>query len=1021
MRRLLYFAFLLAAAIACCGLLYGAYAVARQEARANLIQQQSILARQAAVGIQDFFAHTKNLASALASNPHIIDIDSEGAHHLDTVLTENRPGLRSITRMDEHGRILFATPDNSIIGRNLAGQEHVRRVLAERAPTVSEVFQTMQGFSAVSLHVPVFSNGRFRGSLALLIAFDVLSRRYLEGVRVAESGESFVLSRRGVVLYASQDPGLVGKTAQEFTRGSPQLRGVVERMLAGETGTADFSDDRAGGHDVQVLKHALFLPAHIDNTYWSLCVATPDSELLAGLRRFAKYLLPLGTAILLLTALGVALGLRHFVLEREVMLRRESEAALRESEARHRSVVENISDAFYRTDAEGRIVMVSPSGLRMVGFDREEELLGEPMDSLWHRPEERRKLLDALQESGEVRDYELNLVNRRTGEPIHVSTSSVLRRNSKGEVLGVEGTFRDVSERMRAREALVESERRFHSLFDNMAEGAAMHTLVRDAAGKVVDYRIETVNASFERIFGLEAGAVAGKLATEAFGLSVAPNLQAVIEVAATGRPFVLEFHLPSLGKHLSLSAVPWIDGGFAALFVDITERKQMEEQLLFRALHDPLTGLANRTLCLDRIAQAAERARRRPPPGFAVVFIDLDRFKVINDSLGHEAGDQLLREVASRLLACTRRMDTVCRYGGDEFTLVLEELSAREVLRTLRRIRASLKDPVLIGTHSIQVEASFGLAYPPLQPCGPEDILRNANIALHRAKQHGRNRAVVYKPSMHAAAIQIMSLESDMRRGLDLGEFALVYQPIVDLSTGRLRGFEALLRWRHPTRGTVPPGQFVPVAEECGLIFELGGFALNRACLDMAAMLARNPSAAGLTMSVNLSPRQFSRQGLSEQIDSALSVSGLAPSALVLEITESSIMKHPESSSHILTRLKDRGVGVAIDDFGTGYSSMSALQRLPLDRLKIDMSFVSRITGGADDREIVRAIITLARSLRLATVAEGIETPAQRDILRELGCDMGQGYLFARPVPLEHTAELIDASGAGEDAGEAA
>ena len=434
-----------------------------------------------------------------------------------------------------------------------------------------------------------------------------------------------------------------------------------------------------------------------------------------------------------------------------------------------------------------------------------------------------------------------------------------------------------------------------------------------------------------------------------------------------------------------------------------------MEAQLRYRALHDPLTGLANRTLCLDRIALAGERAQRRPDMRYAVVFMDLDRFKVINDSLGHEAGDLLLREVAARLLACTRRMDTVCRYGGDEFALGLEELTEREVLRTLPRIRASLKTPVEIGGHNIQVEASFGVAYPPAEAVGPEDLLRNANIALHRAKHLGRNRMVVYKRSMHAAAIEILSMENDIRSGLAAGEFYMLYQPTFSLAKRRLRGFEALLRWRHPLRGNVGPAEFIPVAEESGSIFELGGFALDRACREMADFLRANPEIGPLSLSVNLSPRQFARQGLFEQIDQALAASGLPPKSLVLEITESSIMKHPEASANILTRIKARGVGIAIDDFGTGYSSMSALQHLPLDSLKIDRSFVSRITESAEDREIVRAIITLAASLHLGTVAEGIETEEQRQVLQDLGCELGQGFLCAAAVALNEAMGVIN------------
>ncbi|HWR03524.1 MAG TPA: EAL domain-containing protein [Humidesulfovibrio sp.] len=1008
MRRITYFSSVLVATLLCGALLYGAYAVARQEAISHLQVQQGILARQAAQGIQDFFAHSRSLAESMAQNRNVITLDAQGQVYLASMLSDNARVLRAISRVDERGVLIYSTPDNSVAGRNVSDQEHVQRVLASHAPSASDVFTSVQGYRTIALHVPVFEGERFRGSLGLLLDFDAISRRYLEGVRVAETGYAFVYSQKGVLLY-SPVPGLAGKHFTEICQGFPDMRGVIEAMLRGESGEATFHFDRVREQNPEtVLKHAVYLPITLEDTFWSICVATPESEILVFLKRFVLYLLPLAVVLLICTVLGVNFGLRHFVLEKEIVLRRQTEAALKESEERYRSVIENISDVFYRTDRDGRLTMISPSGVALAGYKSKEEILGLSIEHFWRRPQERKRMLELIAEHGAVRDFEVELVDK-DGRSIQVATSSNFYRGKDGEILGVEGTFRDISQRKRDRAALVESARRFHSLFDNMAEGVAMHSFVRDATGRAVDYRIEEMNHSFERIFEVSAEQVLGKLVTEAFSLPYPPHLEEFIQVAATGKTLQTESFLPPVGKYVAISAAPWGADGFATLFSDITERRHMEEQLLFRALHDPLTGLANRTLCLDRIALAGERARRRPQADYAVVFMDLDRFKIINDSLGHEAGDQLLREVAGRLLACTRRMDTVCRYGGDEFALVLEELPARAVLRTLRRIRESLRTPMDIGSHSIQVEASFGVAYPPAGHIGPEDILRNANIALHRAKQMGRNRVVVYKPSMHEAAIQIMSLENDIRRGLALGEFFLLYQPIFDLAARQLCGFEALLRWRHPARGLVSPAEFIPVAEDSGLIFELGTFALDQACKEMAELMRAQPGAAHLTLAVNLSPRQFSRQGLTEQIDHALETTGLPPRALVLEITESSIMKHPEASANILSRIKERGVNIALDDFGTGYSSLSALQRLPLDRLKIDMSFVSRITDSAEDREIVRAAITLAKSLHLTTVAEGIETDSQREILAELGCDQGQGFLCAPALPIEEALWVLN------------
>jgi diguanylate cyclase (GGDEF)-like protein/PAS domain S-box-containing protein len=445
----------------------------------------------------------------------------------------------------------------------------------------------------------------------------------------------------------------------------------------------------------------------------------------------------------------------------------------------------------------------------------------------------------------------------------------------------------------------------------------------------------------------------------------------------------------------------------------DITERKEMELQLRHLALHDPLTGLANRTLCLDRIRQAMERARRRQPNSFCVLFLDLDRFKVLNDSLGHAFGDRVLVAVAGLLREGVRGLDTVSRFGGDEFVILLEELAApREAIQAVQRIRQALRRPITIEGHDIQLTASLGMTLGMREGDTPEDLLRNANVAMHQAKRAGRNRFKAFTRAMLERASSQLRMETDLRRAIGRGEFFLVYQPIVRLNGGGLYGFEALVRWNHPQRGLVSPAEFIPVAEDTGLITELGLMILREACATFAAWRLESPAANGLIMSVNLSPRQFSTTSLVEDVRTVLAETGLPPEALKLEITETAIMDNASSAVDKLRRLKALKISLSIDDFGTGYSSMSSLQQFPLDTLKIDLSFVRRLDVSPEGLEIVKAIISLAHTLQMQVVAEGVERVEQQTILTVLGCEYGQGFLYSRPISAENALEMLKADG---------
>ncbi len=433
-------------------------------------------------------------------------------------------------------------------------------------------------------------------------------------------------------------------------------------------------------------------------------------------------------------------------------------------------------------------------------------------------------------------------------------------------------------------------------------------------------------------------------------------------------------------------------------------------DELVHQAFHDALTGLPNRALFRDRTQQALARAHngRKPSAGrVAVLFADLDDFKSINDSLGHGAGDELLKEVSARLTATLRTEDTIARLGGDEFAILLEDLpDAKAAEITAGRLLAALQAPIAVHTSEggdVVARASIGVALSTGPDDTAEDLLRDADAAMYAAKNGGRNRHRVFQPDMHLRALERFALEGELRRAIEREELTLDYQPVLELRTRRVVAVEALVRWRHPERGLVPPNDFIPTAEETGLIVPLGRWVLNRACRAAKGLQGHPGVADGLVMSVNLSPRQFHDPNLVADVARAIEDAGIDARTLVLEITESMLTTELDQTAETLGRLKALGVRLAIDDFGTGYSALSYLRRFPIDILKLDRELIGAGTG--PDAKLTKAIVGLGRSLDMATVAEGIERPEQEEELRELGCELGQGFLFARPMG---EAELI-------------
>jgi diguanylate cyclase (GGDEF)-like protein len=436
----------------------------------------------------------------------------------------------------------------------------------------------------------------------------------------------------------------------------------------------------------------------------------------------------------------------------------------------------------------------------------------------------------------------------------------------------------------------------------------------------------------------------------------------------------------------------------------------EQTEALGYQAVHDPLTQLPNRMLFVDRLHQALARAARHHT-GIAVLFLDLDRFKAINDSLGHAAGDQVLTTVAVRIRDYLRPEDTVARLGGDEFTILLEDITqVWDATQVAERVSEAVQAPVLIQGHELVITTSIGIALSTTGQDRPDDLLRNADVAMYRAKAQGPARYTVFDATMSAQAIERLQLETELRQAVERQALEVYYQPTVDCTTGRIVGFEALVRWPHPQRGLLKPATFIPVAEETGLIRELGRWVLAEACRQARAWQAQYPEQP-LTMSVNLSVKQFQQPGLAQEVAQVLRETGLPARSLVLEITESAAMQEVEVAIDTLQELKVLGVMLAIDDFGTGYSSLAYLKRLPIDALKIDRSFVARLGQAWEDTAIVEAIIGVAKTLQLRVTGEGIETVEQLAQLRVLRCDLGQGYYVGMPLPEAGARALLAAA----------
>ncbi len=720
-------------------------------------------------------------------------------------------------------------------------------------------------------------------------------------------------------------------------------------------------------------------------------------------------------------------------IQREESARALTLKALREGEERFRTLANNISQFCWMADETGYIFWYNDRWFEYSGTTLE-EMQGWGWQKV-HHPDHVQRVVDKIAKcfrSGEVWEDTFPL-RGRDGIYRWFLSIAVPIRDAQGNVFRWVGTNTDITERKEAEEYLankLDELKRSNDarkiVEDQLFEEKERAQVTLDSIGDAVACTDHSGNISF---FNLVAEKMTGWSRQQATGQPMAQVLKILDATTRETIPDPMELavkqnrslHLPPNcllirrdGVEIPIedSVAPIRDRsgqptGAVIVFRDVTVARALALKVIYAAQHDMLTGLPNRTFLSDRITQAIALARRRHKK-LGALFLDLDGFKHINDSLGHPIGDKLLRSVAKRLTDCVRGTDTVSRQGGDEFVVLLSEMEqAEDAAITARRMLQAVAKAHSIEGHDLHITTSIGISAYPDDGLDAETLIKNADTAMYQAKEHGRQSYQFFKPAMNVRAVERQSIEESLRRALERHEFSLHYQPKVNLRTGEITGAEALLRWTHPTRGSVPPGKFITVAEDCGLILQIGHWVLYEACRQTRAWLE-----AGLalgTMAVNISAMEFRDDNFLAGVFSILKETGLDPGSLELELTESVLMKRAECTESVLKTLRARGVQLAVDDFGTGYSSLSYLRKFPLDNLKIDQSFVRQITTSPDETTIVTAIISMGRSLKLRVVAEGVETPEELAFLQAHRCDEAQGYYFSRPVPAEEFARLLE------------
>ena len=699
---------------------------------------------------------------------------------------------------------------------------------------------------------------------------------------------------------------------------------------------------------------------------------------------------------------------------RDVTERRQAEyqretalEALRQSEERYRSILEEMQEGYFEVDLAGNFIFFNDATCRAMGYSRE-EITG--MNNRQYTDKENAKILfkafnEVYRTGNPIKALDWQVISK-DGTKRFIEVSASLKKDSSGNPIGFKGAARDATERKQAEEAIRESEERYRTFVEN-ASDIIFRTDVNGRFTFANQAMLRITGYSKEEFIGMHYRALVRQDKYEEVMKLLVGQYKSRIPNTYQEFPIVRKDGQEKwIGQNTQLLFENGEPSGFQAVARDITENKLAEEKIQYMATHDSLTGLPNRMMfnhLLNHSVQSAKRYQKQ----IAVLFMDLDRFKIINDTLGHDAGDLLLQVIASRLKQTLRAADVVARLGGDEFIILIEEVkNSNQIEVVAKKILSAVMTPITILSEECRVTGSVGISVFPKDGQDEQTLMKNADSAMYFAKEEGKNTFKFYSSYIQSHAVERLSIENHLRFALERNELKLVYQAKVDFKTGIITGVEALLRWDSPALGPITPTQFIPIAEQTGLIVPIGRWVMETACAQNVAW--QKQALPPVCMAVNLSLRQLLDEYLLADIGKVLKSSGMAPNLLELEITESMVMHNPERVINTLFKIKNLGVRLAIDDFGTGYSSLSQMRYFPVDTLKIDRSFIRNIPKDSEDKAITQAIIKMGKTLSLSVVAEGVETKEQMEFLREQSCDEMQGFYFSKPVAPEMFAKLL-------------